>query len=68
MERLRDFLLRGYMIFFGEFAQFSYSLTRVPDFFVERLPDFFCGGCIIFLWRDCVIFLRLQYFLCGEVA
>ena len=35
------FLLRDCMIFFGEVPQFSHSLTRLPDIFVERLPDFF---------------------------
>ena len=33
---------------FGEVAQLSYSLTRVPDFFLLRLRNFLCGGHMIF--------------------
>ena len=63
--------------FFGEVAQFSHLLTRVPDFFLcGEVACFFYGGRMIFCvevtknFGGCRIFcvVRLRDFLCGEVA
>ena len=39
VERLRDFLLRSCVIFFG--GCMFFCVVRLHDFFVERLHDFY---------------------------
>ena len=72
--RFSDFLLlKGCMIFLlrgcGEVAQFSLSLSRVPDFVLWRGWLIFCVEVTpFFVERLLYFFWRLHNFLCREVA
>ena len=70
-ERLRDCLLRDWVIFcvkrflnknkFWWIQFFGHNCHYCHYRFVERLPDFFVGEVACF-------FLEVEWFLCGEVA